>query len=96
MTRYAVGIDLGTTHTALAFAPLEGEGERPEIMDVPQIVAPGELEARPLLPSFLYFAHESEGPQALPWEAERRFAVGEYARARGVDAPARVIGSAKS
>ncbi|MGA7123465.1 MAG: Hsp70 family protein, partial [Polyangiaceae bacterium] len=97
MTRYAVGIDLGTTHCALAFAPLEGDdGQRPEVMTVPQIVARGQVEAKPLLPSFLYFAHEGEGAQALPWEADRTFAVGEYARARGVDAPARVIGSAKS
>jgi molecular chaperone DnaK (HSP70) len=95
MTRFAVGIDLGTTHCALAVAPLEGEGT-PEVMDVPQLVAQGLVEARPLLPSFLYFAHESEGVQALPWDAERRFVVGEHARARGVDAPARVIASAKS
>jgi hypothetical protein len=95
MTRFAVGIDLGTTHCALAVAPLEGEGT-PEVMDVPQLVAQGQVEARPLLPSFLYFAHESEGVQALPWDAERRFVVGEHARARGVDAPARVIASAKS
>ncbi len=61
-----------------------------------RFVAHGQLDVRPLLPSFLYFAHETEGPQALPWEAERTFAVGEYARARGIDAPARVIGSAKS
>ena len=95
MTRFAVGIDLGTTHCALAVAPLEGEGT-PEVMDVPQLVAQGQVEARPLLPSSLYFAHESEGVQALPWDAERRFVVGEHARARGVDAPARVIASAKS
>ena len=48
------------------------------------------------MPSFLYFAHQSEGAQPLPWDAERRFVVGEYARSRGVDAPARVISSAKS
>ena len=50
MTRYAVGIDLGTTHCALAAAPLEPEGERPEVMDIPQLVAHGQLESRPLLP----------------------------------------------
>ncbi len=95
MTRFAVGIDLGTTHCALAVAPLEGAGT-PEVVGVPQLVAPGEVEARSLLPSFLYFAHESEGAQALPWDADRRFVVGEHARARGADAPARVIASAKS
>ena len=96
MTRYAVGIDLGTTHTTLAVAPLEGDPAPPEVLSIPQRVSQGQIEAQPLLPSFLYFAHASEGPQALPWDAERTFVVGEYARARGVDAPARVIASAKS
>jgi Ethanolamine utilization protein EutJ (predicted chaperonin) len=101
MTRFAVGIDLGTTHCALAFAELDDAGKpkdgvAPEVMVVPQLVARGQLEARTLLPSFLYVAHESEGAQALPWDEGRRFVVGEYARARGVDAPTRVISSAKS
>jgi hypothetical protein len=96
MSKYVVGIDLGTTHCALAVAPLSPEDAKPEVLDVPQLVARGEVEGRVLLPSFLYFAHESEGAQALPWAADRRFAVGEYARARGADAPARVISSAKS
>ena len=96
--KYVIGIDLGTTHTALAYTEIaiEGEGARSEILHVPQLVAPGSVEARALLPSFLYLAHESEGAQALPWDAERRFAVGEHARARGLDAPARLVSSAKS
>ena len=98
--RYVIGIDLGTTHTALAYAEIApvdgGGGARPEIAPIPQLVAAGTVEARPLLPSFLYLAHESEGPQALPWDPARRFAVGEHARARGVDAPARLVSSAKS
>jgi len=104
--RFAVGIDLGTTHCALAVAPLPAADESaspPEVVDIPQLVARGQLDARPLLPSFLYAALESEGPQSLPWDAEkgpnaepRRLVAGEYARARGVDAPARVIASAKS
>jgi Hsp70 protein len=98
MSRFAVGIDLGTTHCALAAASLEpSERERaPEIAGIPQLVARGQLEARPLLPSFLYFAHASEGPQPLPWDPQRRAVVGHYARARGVDAPSRVVASAKS
>jgi hypothetical protein len=94
--RYVIGIDLGTTHSALAYAEVGVEGARAEIARVPQLVAQGTVEARALLPSFLYVAHESEGAQALPWDAERRFAVGEHARARGVDAPARLVSSAKS
>ena len=96
MARYAVGIDLGTTHCAMAVASLEDPDAKPEIFEVPQLVARGELAAQPLLPSFLYFAHESEGPQSLPWDEGRTFVVGEYARSRGVDAPGRVIASAKS
>ncbi len=96
MTRFAVGIDLGTTHSALAVAPLDTDTARPQVITIPQLVAPGQIDTPSLLPSFLYFAHESDGPQGLPWDAERTFAVGEYARARGIDAPARVIASAKS
>ncbi|WP_437606527.1 Hsp70 family protein [Sorangium sp. So ce834] len=100
--RYIIGIDLGTTHCALAYARLPEDGAdprltpSPEVLAVPQLVAQGTLEARPLLPSFMYIPHESEGVQLLPWDAERRFAVGEHARARGADAPARLISSAKS
>ncbi|WP_394850790.1 Hsp70 family protein [Pendulispora brunnea] len=94
--RFVVGIDLGTTHTALASAPLGDEKARPEVTPIEQLVAAGTVDARTLLPSFLYFAAEAEGPQALPWDAERRFAVGELARARGADAPLRTIASAKS
>ena len=98
--RYVIGIDLGTTHSAVAFADASseeaGEASTTELHPMPQLVAQGAIDARPLLPSFLYFAHESEGPQALPWDGARTFAVGEYARSRGIDAPARLISSAKS
>jgi hypothetical protein len=93
---FAVGIDLGTTHTALARAALGQLGARPEVVPVPQLVARGVIEARSLLPSFVYFAHPSEGALALPWDPERRFAVGDFARARSTDAPMRVVSSAKS
>jgi hypothetical protein len=94
--RFAIGIDLGTTHSAVGFVELEREGARSEILRVPQLVAAGAIEERELLPSFLYLPHESEGPQVLPWDAERTFAVGEHARARGVEAPTRLVSSAKS
>ncbi|HVY49681.1 MAG TPA: Hsp70 family protein [Minicystis sp.] len=91
-----VGIDLGTTHSALAFAALDEDKAKSEPLAVPQLVAHAEVEARALLPSFLYLPHESEGALALPWDEARGFAVGEYARARGLDAPARLVSSAKS
>ena len=90
--KQVVGIDLGTTHTAAATL----DGEEPVVLKVPQLVARGQLDARALLPSFLYFAHESEGALPLPWDERRRFAVGELARERALEAPARVVSSAKS
>ncbi|MGC4087720.1 MAG: Hsp70 family protein [Polyangiaceae bacterium] len=95
-TRLSVGIDLGTTHTALATLSLADEAAATRVFEVPQLVAKGSLAARPLLPSCVYFAHESEGALALPWDAGRRFAVGEYARVRGAEASLRVVSSAKS
>jgi hypothetical protein len=94
--RYVVGIDLGTTHSVLAYAELGDGAARPKVFAIPQLTAAGEVSEQELLPSFVYFAHQSEGPQPVPWDAERRFVVGEYARRRGADAPARVISSAKS
>jgi hypothetical protein len=94
--RYAVGIDLGTTHCAMARVDLEAEEAQTEVIEVPQLVAPGAVEARRLLPSFVYLPPEAEGAQPLPWDKKRAFAVGELARSRAAEAPTRVISSAKS
>ena len=99
---YIVGIDLGTTHTVLAYTKADlAEDEQPVIglLEIPQIVSAGEVKAQPLLPSFLLLpgAHEvPEGGLALPWQAEMDYAVGEYARTRGAELPNRLIASAKS
>ncbi|HEX4338508.1 MAG TPA: Hsp70 family protein [Polyangiaceae bacterium] len=94
--RSVVGIDLGTTHSALAHASEDDPESRSAALDVPQLAAPGVIETHPLLPSFLYFAHESEPSLALPWDASRRYTVGEYARRRASEVPTRVVSSAKS
>jgi hypothetical protein len=102
--RFSVGIDLGTTHCALAQAPLEGEGDgvprseaaRPEVQPITQLVARDRVDAAVLLPSFVYFPHASEGSLVLPWDANAPFAVGTYARRRAAESPARVVSSAKS
>jgi len=94
--RYAIGIDLGTTHSALAKAPLEGEPASPEVQTILQLVARDRLDAAVLLPSFVYFPHPSEGSLALPWDEDARFAVGAYARRRAAESPSRVISSSKS
>jgi len=95
--KYTVGIDLGTTHCALAVVNLEeGPRARSAVVRVPQLVRRGEIEARELLPSFVYYATEGEGDLGLPWDTSRRFAVGEFARERARETPGRVISSAKS
>ena len=92
-----VGIDLGTTHTAIAEVTTDAAGvARAQVVAIPQLVAPGAIEARPLLPSMIYFAHEGEQALALPWDVSRNYCVGEYARQRALQAPGRVVSSAKS
>ena len=60
MTRHTVGIDLGTTNCALAFRELsDGPGD---VVPIPQLTAPGVVEERLLLPSFIYVAKEGEFP----------------------------------
>ncbi|MBH2042890.1 MAG: Hsp70 family protein [Comamonadaceae bacterium] len=99
---FSIGIDLGTTHCALAYVDIaasDGEKTRYGVLDIPQLSAPGSVESLPLLPSFLYLPHESEmaaGDLALPWSGEQDFAVGEMARTRGAQTPIRLVSSAKS
>src|SRR4051812_7624340 len=103
MSRYLIGIDLGTTNSALAYVDLHRgtRAGRPDIQTfpVPQLVAPGEVKDRHLLPSFLYLPGEHDlppGATALPWDPARRYAVGEFARNHGGRVPGRLVSSAKS
>src|SRR5918912_3873183 len=99
--RFLVGIDLGTINSALAFTDLAGEGDLAAslaVMPVPQLVAPGEVGERRLLPSSAYVAGEHELPpeaRRLPW-GEQGIVVGELARVQGARVPGRLVASAKS
>ena len=97
---YAIGIDLGTTNSALSFVPLAAEDKSaPAVFDLPQITAAGEVGDRPLLPSFVYMPSDVELPEgsiALPWDKKRSYAVGAFARERSSSVPMRVVASAKS
>jgi hypothetical protein len=98
--RLAVGVDLGTTNSALAHRALGAEGGPVEVFEVPQLVRPGEVRGRPLLPSFLYLPHAAElppGAAALPWDPSASAEiVGELARSLGAQTPIRLVSSAKS
>ncbi len=95
MTRI-LGIDLGTTNSAMAVA---GDDEPAHSVEVTQVVGPGETAERPTLPSFLLLPTENEVTAAqlqLPWSGPLKYAVGTFARERGAELPHRLVSSAKS
>ena len=98
-SRYVVGLDLGTTNSAMAFVDTLARVRRIQTFSVPQIVAPGVVESRETLPSFHYqpatgeFAAEA---LRLPWSESSGYLVGQFARDHGTLVPARLISSAKS
>jgi hypothetical protein len=101
VAKYIIGIDLGTTNSALArcdATAAEGKGQI-EVRSIPQLVDPNEVAERTLLPSFLYIPGEFDFPKgslALPWEPEPKLVIGELARKRGAESPNRLVASAKS
>src|SRR5919205_806737 len=99
-SRFVVGIDLGTTNSALAYVDTTaGKDAKVTPFPIPQVVAQGSVEDRPLLPSFLYLPGEGEQPAGalkLPWDPARDYAVGEFARNFGSQVPTRLVASAKS
>ncbi len=103
--RYLVGVDLGTTHTVVAYAGVDSPGQLPRLLPIPQLVAPGAIDARPLLPSARY--HPAVGEIATsegtrPWLTDDAddpvtgAVVGALAQALGAGVPGRLVASAKS
>ena len=106
-SQWLVGIDLGTSHTVVAAAPIHYEGD-PEIQgfQIQQLVGLGEVGTRPLLPSVQYQASLDEikpGECVLPWEKPSENCspsgfpiIGGLARQLGAKSPGRLVSSAKS
>ena len=102
--RFSLGIDLGTSNSAIALTDLESD--RTEIVDVTQILGPDRVGEKPTLPSALYIPHRDEFPEnafPLPWRdgagesvAGESMIVGAFARDHGALVPDRLITSAKS
>ncbi len=94
---WCLGIDLGTTNCAMAgVAVLDGGSDDvddngqstvgPQIVPIPQVVAPGVVESRNLLPSYLYIPGPHELPPGaldLPWDHEAQSQSQEQEQARG-------------
>ncbi|HYY53241.1 MAG TPA: Hsp70 family protein [Myxococcales bacterium] len=86
--RYAVGIDLGTSNSALAFADLAEPDPHIHVFGIPQLVDRSLTQPRNLLPSHLYLPSPHEGLGEV--------LVGTFARDRGAEVPGRHVASAKS
>jgi len=103
MARYSIGIDLGTTNSAVSYFDLSGteaRGREQTMLPIPQVTALGTVEEKLLLPSFLYLPNRDEFPPGsvgLPSDPKRsEFVVGEFARKHGSKVPTRLVSSAKS
>lgn len=94
--QFLVGIDLGTTHTVVAY--VKADRQDIKIFEVEQLVAPGEVGSRPLLPSVRYHPAEGELSEAdvafLP--SGDKAVIGEAARVLGAKTQGRFVTSAKS
>src|SRR5215213_8742728 len=86
-----IGIDLGTTNSALAWsAPRSAI----RVFQIPQLVAAGEAGRHHTLPSFLYFPADAEveaGVVRLPWSSAPDAIAGTFAREHGALVPARQV-----
>jgi hypothetical protein len=101
--QFVIGIDLGTTNTAVAYADVREAAAsgtpRVRVFDVPQVVVEGEVAPRETLPSFLYLLPpEDRGPGRLapPWAPDAPHVAGVWARDQGALVPGRLVSSAKS
>ena len=99
-SRFVIGIDLGTTNSAMTYVDTAEQPWRVRTFAVPQLVAAGQIEARETLPSCLYHPAPGEfapGALRLPWSKEEpSWVVGVFARDHGALAPGRLTVSAKS
>lgn len=99
-SRFVVGIDLGTTNSAVAYVDTSAPSWRVEMFPVAQVVAPGLVEERMVLPSFHYEPAPGEFPPAslrLPWQrSDPGYVVGFFAKEQGTLQPGRLVSSAKS
>ena len=103
MSRYVVGIDLGTTNCALAYADTReasADAAAPvRSFAIAQVVGVNDVADRAVLPSFLYLPASKEFPSGgidLPWKGDSGRLIGTFARDHGAKVPGRLVASAKS
>ena len=82
-SRYVIGIDLGTTNTAVGWVDTQEDSPTPRILPLPQITEVGERSEQETLPSFVFLPDGPDVPEGaldLPWASNRDFSVGALAR----------------
>ncbi|MGD9875166.1 Hsp70 family protein [Desulfococcus sp.] len=100
--RYIIGIDLGTTNSAVSYVDMaaeNGDSSRIRLFQIPQLTGAGEFSRLPVLPSFLYIPGDydiSKSAITIPWKTEDDNFVGAFSRDHGASVPARLVSSAKS
>ena len=110
--QYVIGIDLGTTNSAVSYVDvaalkleLENSREMPDkdkvikVFNIPQLTGQGEFSKIQTLPSFLYIPGEYDISKEVlkhPWKKREDLFAGSFARDHGSKVPSRLVSSAKS
>lgn len=97
--RYIIGIDLGTTNSAVAYVDVNHSSLPIQLFSIPQLISSGRIDTLSTLPSFTYLISQEEWPPGslkLPWKEETVTFVGQLAKIQGSRIPTRSIQSAKS
>ena len=100
--KFAIGVDLGTSNSVLAFSSLSGD-EGSEVLAISQWDTPSTVMDSVTLPSFLYLPEDAVAAQIRGRGLESELAlgsggwvVGRLARRKTSETPGRVVQSAKS
>ena len=95
---FSLGIDLGTSNSAVAVEDFETG--HTAIVEITQLLGLNRIGEKPTLPSAIYIPHPEEFPEdqlRLPWqEKSSGLIAGHFARDHGALIPDRLITSAKS
>lgn len=95
--KYSIGIDLGTSNSALAVAEIDSNAPAHSI-DITQLTSRKGVGKSGILPSCIYLATEEEQKHLprIPWQGEQSCSIGMFAREHGAEVPERLVTSAKS
>ncbi|WP_300464784.1 Hsp70 family protein [Desulfobacula sp.] len=109
--QYVIGIDLGTTNSAVSYIDVSvlknnasgtvhvNKKNAVKVFNIPQLTGHGEFTKIPVLPSFLYIPGEYDISKEVlkhPWKKREDLFAGTFARDHGSKIPSRLVSSAKS